>query len=84
MHRSTALAWDKFPKFNKPWKNWNLSTAVKMHFFDASMIPTILYATEALKVSIVQNKYIRKVLPFCHFMLLFHVTIVIIWPTIDY
>ena len=70
MHRRIALAGDKFSKFNKLRRKKNLSIVVKMRLFNASVIPTLLYAMETLNMStederrldVFQNKCIRKIL----------------------
>ena len=70
IHRRIALAGDKFSKFNKLWRKRNLSIVVKMRLFNASVIPTLLYATETLDMSTederrldaFQSKCIRKML----------------------
>ena len=70
IHGRIALAGDKFSKFNKLWRERNLSIVVKMHLFNASVIPTLHYTTETLNMSTederrldtFQNKCIRKIL----------------------
>ena len=64
------LAGDKFSMFNKLWRKRNLSIVVKMHHFNASVIPSLLYGTETLNMSTedercldaFQNKCIQKIL----------------------
>ena len=67
IHRRIALAGDEFSNL---WRKKNLSKFVKMRLFNASVIPTLLYATETLNMSTederrldaFQNKCIRKIL----------------------
>ena len=70
IHRRISLSWDKFSKFNKLWRKRNLSIVAKMCLLYASVIPTLLYATETLNMSTederrqdaFQNKCIQKIL----------------------
>ena len=56
IRRRIALAGDKFSKFNKLWRKRNLFIVVKMRLFNASVIPTLLYAMETLNTSTEDEK----------------------------